>query len=143
MSLLTVAGQDMRVVVPGYGDMTAEVAIELAKLRVAENHRDAALAARRQAHIAKTCGTEAPLLDHGQLRAQIDGSVFSDWEKREGRGFFGDKSSLNDFLKRFPECRVRGIPKNPTFRVADTSGIILNAGKTYAPRRGGRWASAA
>lgn len=143
MSNLAFGGQDIKIVVEGYGDMTDEVAIELAKLRKAEHERDVAMAARRQAHIAKVCGTEAPLMQHGQLVAQIDGAVFADWERREGRGFFGDKSNRRWFLKKFPECRVRGIPKNARIVVPDKSNIVVLEvkGAPKLGQRGGRWAS--
>lgn len=124
--MLTFNGQEMRIHVPGYGDMTNDVAIALADIRREEHAQDVAFAAARQAYIAKQCGTEAPLMEHGQLVAQIDAAVFADWERREGKGFFADKSSRRDFLKRHPECAVRGIPRKLSLRV---------------PGRGGRWAS--
>lgn len=124
--MLQFKGQEMRIEIPGYGDMTADVAIELANLRREEHARDVALAATRQAHIAKVCGREAPLMEHGQLVAQIESATFTDWERREGKGFFGNKSNIRGFLKRFPECAVKGIPRKPSLRM---------------PGRGGRWAS--
>lgn len=124
--MLTFAGREMRINVPGYGDMTTDVAIALADLRRTEHEMDMAFAAARQAYIAKHCGTVSPLMEHGQLVAQIDAAVFADWEKREGKGFFADKSCRRDFLKRHPECAVRGIPRRTTLRM---------------PGRGGRWAS--
>lgn len=110
-------GQEMRIFVPGYGDMTNDVAIALADLRREEHEMDMKFAAHRQAYIAKHCGTEAPLMTHGQLVAQIDGAAFADWERREGKGFFADKSSRRDFLKRHPECRVKGVRRNQSIIV--------------------------
>lgn len=140
MNLLQICGQDWKAFHPEFGDMTADVTAVLVRWQQEENERDIARAAREQAHINKTCGMEAPLLDHGQMVLQISGRAFSHWEAREGKGFFGDKSNRRDFAKRHPECAVKGIPKNPSIRVPDTDGIVLNAGKSYAPRRGGRWA---
>jgi hypothetical protein len=121
-----------------YGDMEADVCAVFARWAQEENERDIALAAREQAHINKTCGREATLLDHGQLALQISGRAYSHWEHREGKGFFGDKSNRRDFAKRHPECVVKGIPKNPSIRVPDTTGITTS--KTSKPRHGGRWA---
>lgn len=134
MSVLSFGGQEMKIVLPYYGDMSTDVAIELAALRNEEHARDMALAAARQAKIAKHNNREAPLMTHGQLVAQVDEAVFADWERREGKGFFADKSSRRGFLKRFPECAVKGVSRNPSIIVPDKSGIA-------SPRRGGRWAT--
>lgn len=111
MSIRVTVGKAMEIHVEGYGDMTEDVARELAKLRQEEHQRDVYFAAQRQAHINRVTGREAPLLEHGQLVASIDQSVFSHWEAKEGRGFFGDKSSRRAWLKKFPECAVKGIPR--------------------------------
>lgn len=124
-------GPAMQIMHPEYGDMTAEVASELQKLNENAAERAFIEADRRQRHIAKTCGQES-FVQHGGMRlvAQIDESVFSYWEAREGRDFW--KHELPFMLKRHPELAVKPINPNPTF------------GYTGQPRvRGkrGRWAA--
>lgn len=132
-------GPDMRVVHPDHGDITEDVAREMAILNAETVQREAAEAQQRQEHIAKTCGRESKIHKRGGLRlvAQIDETVFNYWEAREGRDFW--KHELKYMCKRHPELAVRALSQNPT---------IVNPGlPTPAPTRSGvrgkrgRWAA--
>lgn len=116
-------GNDMRVHVEGYGDMTEDVALELAKMRQAELdelHHGAALA--RQMHIAKETGAETHGFKQGRgLVAQVDARIVAAWEARYGREFWTDKSNRAEFLRKHPECAVKYIRK-PTIRGAVLTG---------------------
>lgn len=127
----------MKIIVEGYGDMTADVAAELALLRKEEHKQLVAQAARNQAAIARA-GNEARHLPCGFVSAQIDAGVYDYWTKREGRGFWSDKSNLRYMKKRHPEIAVRSRAGNTTIRVdrdfsarpaaaALPAGTILNA----------------
>lgn len=96
----------MKIIVEGYGDMTVEVAAELALLRQEENARLLRQAASRQRRIA-AASREAGNLACGHLVAQIDAPIYDYWQRREGRGFWSDKSNLKYMLKRHPELAVR------------------------------------
>lgn len=105
---------DMRINVEGYGDMTDDVALELAKMRHEEEQELAhggALA--RQQLIAKETGAEIHGAGkHGlRIAAQIDSRIVSYWERRYGREFWTDKSNMAWFLKRHPECGVKYVSK--------------------------------
>lgn len=106
---------DMRIVDPDHGDITEDVARELAILRQQETERIAAKALRRQRHIAATCGQESVQHKAAGLRlvAQIDEGVFSEWERREGAGFW--QHELAWMCKRHPELAVRPFNPNPVF----------------------------
>jgi len=106
----------MKIIVEGYGDMTADVAAELALLRIEEQNRVVREAAAQQARIARA-GNEARHLPCGFLSAQIDEDVFNYWERREGRGFWADKSNLRYMKKRHPEIAVRSRAGKTTIRV--------------------------
>lgn len=103
----------MRIHVEGYGDMTEDVAMELAKMRHAEEQElahGAALARQRLIAQEAQRGTDGFKHGRGQYAA-IDARVVAYWERRYGRQFFTDKSNMRDFLKRHPECAVRYNPK--------------------------------
>lgn len=105
---------DMRIHVEGYGDMTEDVAMELAKMRHEEEQELASgVALARQQHIAKETGAEIHGAGKHGLRvaAQIDGRIVAYWERRYGRAFFTDKSNMAWFIKRHPDCGVKYIPK--------------------------------
>lgn len=128
-------GPDMSIHHPVYGDMTAEVAAELTKLNQAEEDEAYRNAHARQAEIAKTCGTDARLMDKNsglRLVAQIDASVFSYWEAREGKDFWSYKGELKRMLKKHPELAVK--TKSNQFSFATTA--------PEARRGRGRWATA-
>lgn len=117
----------MKIIVEGYGDMTADVAAELALLRIEERDRLVNQAAARQRHIARATGT-ARTMQEGHLVAQIDADVFNYWEQREGRGFWADKSNRKHMLKRHPELAVHAKSARTTITVPELpAGTILSA----------------
>ena len=124
----------MRIVHPEFGDMTADVAAELALMRQEEERRAFEQAAARQRRIAAS-GQEAGTLKCGHMVAQIDASVFDYWQRREGRGFWADKSNLRYMLKRHPELRVNSKSRRATILRPDlparparaATGTILDA----------------
>lgn len=130
---------DMRIVHPELGDITEDVARELA----AETHRDdlrlAAEAEARQALLAASAPGEARVTPGFALKARIDPQVHAYWLRREGPGFW--KHELDFMLKRHPELRVRARPDNPTVLVDGFRGTAAAARPATAPRRGGRWHS--
>jgi len=137
----TIAGArvkpDMRIVHPDHGDITEDVARELARVEQEDNEELFRTAAARQAMIAKQNAQGGRLTPGFALKANIDHRIYDYWRKREGRGFW--KSEMDWFLKRHPECAVRCTPDNPTLRIDGFKGTAL-AGT--APRRGGRWHTA-
>lgn len=122
---VTIDPRNMRVHVEGYGDMTDDVARELAAMRQADTDRVAAKAYARQALLAREL-PEATHLAGGCLVAQVDEGVYQHWVDRYGAQFFSDKSNRDYFLKRHPECRVRSRAKNAS---------VLFTGYTVNDRR--------
>jgi hypothetical protein len=120
--------RNMRIHVEGYGDMTEDVARELAAMRQEDTDRVAEKAARRQAYLARELG-EATHFDGGCVVAQVDEGVYQHWVDRYGAQFFSDRSNRNYFLKRHPECRVHSKAKNPTLLV---SGFKVNDRRSAA-----------
>ncbi len=120
----------MKIIVEGYGDMTADVAAELALMRIAERDRLVKRAAGAQRRIAASTGT-ARTMREGHMVAQIDADVFNYWEQREGRGFWADKSSRDHMLKRHPELAVHAKSARTSITVpelpAPAAGTILAA----------------
>ena len=108
--------------------MTADIAAELALLRIAERDRVVRAAAANQRKIATAHRpTEARTLTHGHQVAQIDADVYNYWEAREGRGFWSDKSNRRAMLKRHPELAVIAKSAKTTITVPELpAGTILN-----------------
>ncbi len=106
-----------RVFVEDYGDMTADVAAELALLRKADLDRVALKCDARQRYLAREC-SEATHFDGGALVGQVDEGVYQHWVDRYGPKFFTDKSNRRWFLKKHPECRVKSTARHLTVRVA-------------------------
>lgn len=119
---------DMRIHVDGYGDMTEDVARELAAMRMEEVDRLAATAARRQAFLAREVG-DVTHFDGGCVVGQVDEAVYQHWIDRYGAAFWADKGNRNYFLKRHPECRVRSRARNTTVLV---SGYKVNDRRSSA-----------
>ena len=115
--------------IPGYGDMTADVAAELTRMEMEQEQADLAQAAARQTFLAAQ-GTEARTMSFGHQVAQIDNVVYNYWERREGKGFWKDKANREAFLKKNPACRV----------IAKSAKTIVH-GITGLSRSGGRWAA--
>lgn len=120
-----------RIIVEGYGDMTEEIAVELALIEKAQRDRDIAACAARQAQIARTT-PEAGTKDYA-LTAQIDNSVYAAWEAQLGPGCWKKGSGFREwFLKKFPQCRVKYRPGHTTVRIPRTfheepkAGTILD-----------------
>lgn len=104
----------MRVTHPDYGDLTEDVARELALLRHQRADEEYLAAERRQRLIARECGQESRVMKDGmRLVAHIDESVFNYWEAREGREFW--KHEMDFMLKRHPELGVKPVNPNPVF----------------------------
>ncbi|MEO6569464.1 MAG: hypothetical protein ABIO94_11930 [Opitutaceae bacterium] len=129
-------GPDMRVIDPHHGDITEDVARELAILNKQQADLDYLAVQANQAKIARVCGQESRIGKDGlRLVAQIDASAFGFWELREGREFW--KHELAYMSKRHPEIAVRPRFENPTI---SNPGL---PGQTHARIRGkrGRWAA--
>ncbi len=122
--------RNMRVHVEGFGDMTQDVAAELAKMRLERVDREAAVVARRQAYLARECG-EAPLLPYGQVVMQVDEAVYQHYIDRYGVSFWADKSNRRWIAKRHPETAVKAITK-PIVRMAELPGYRLNDRRSSA-----------
>ena len=104
---------DMRVVHPDFGDMTEDVARELQAMERENEERIFLEAQKRQNRIAGAV-REAPIGHNGlRLVAQIDETVFSYWEAREGREFW--KHEMKYMMKRHPELAVKNFNPNPVF----------------------------
>lgn len=107
---------DMRIVHPEYGDISEDVARELAALRhqahdvaclEAERRQRKIAAAQRESRIDRKTGM--------RLVAQIDEDVFNYWESREGAEFW--KHELPFMMKRHPEIAVKPVSDRPTVLV--------------------------
>jgi hypothetical protein len=123
----------MKIMVEGYGDMTADVAAELALMRLAERNRVIQQAAANQRRIAAHAGSAtARTMQHGHQVAQIDADVFNYWEQREGRGFWADKSNRRAMLKRHPELAVHAKSGRTTITVPELPGSAAPAGTILA-----------
>lgn len=120
--LVTIDPRDMRINVDGYGDMTEDVARELAKMRLEDVDRVATVAARRQAFLAREIG-DVEHFNGGCVVGQVDEAVYQHWVDRYGAAFFTDKSNRAYFLKRHPECRVRSRARNTAVLI---SGYRVN-----------------
>lgn len=117
LGVATINPHSMAVHVDGYGDMTEDVARELAAMRRERVDREAAVVTQRQRYLARECG-EAPLLPYGQVVMQVDEAVYQHWIDRYGAGFWADKSNRRWFAKKNPETAVRAITK-PIVRLAE------------------------
>lgn len=121
---------DMRVHVEGYGDMTEDVARELAAMRMERVDREAKVVQARQRYLARECG-EAPLLPYGQLVLQVDEAVYQHYIDRYGPKFWADKSNRRWIAKKYPECAVRAITK-PIVRMTELPGYRINDRRSSA-----------
>lgn len=126
---------DMRVIHPEHGDITEDVAREMAQLRREDNERLVRDAARLQSRIAAGRPGDAVVHNGFALKAEIHPAIYSYWRMREGKGFWA--SELKSFLKKHPECRVKARSANPTILVPDMGAIPSRRGPTG---RRGRWA---
>lgn len=106
-------GPAMEIHDPEFGDMTEDVARELAAMR-REAEDVAYLEATRRQRMLAASGRESVQHKSGlRLVAQIDESVFSYWEAREGREFW--RHELPYMLRRHPELAVKPVNPNPVF----------------------------
>jgi len=92
-----------RIISEQYGDITTDV---LAALIEMSRPDEPVIVEREQAEIARIAGTEARDLACGRLIARIHPAAYSYWERREGKGFWKDKATVDKFLKDNPACRV-------------------------------------
>lgn len=129
---------DLRIIHPEFGDITEDVARELAAERQRDHERLVREADRLQAEITAARPGEAVMHKHFALKAQIHPAIYAHWRMKHGKGFW--KHEMDWFLKRNPQCRVKSRPLNPTVRV----GVELPGAE---PRRSGpftrrgRWSS--
>lgn len=132
----TIAGArvkpDWRIVHPDHGDITEDVARELARVEHEDNEKLFREATARQAIIARENAQGGRLTKGFALKANIDGRIFDYWRKREGKDFW--KHEMGAMLKRHPELAVRCRPDNPTVRIDGFKA------QPSTPTRGGRWA---
>jgi hypothetical protein len=116
---------DMSVTVPGYGDMTAEVARELAAIRMERVDREARVVAARQRYLAREHG-EARMHKDAALVGQVDEAVYQHYVDRYGAAWWHDKGNRAWFFKRHPEAKVKvltpatvRVTETPAYRVRD------------------------
>lgn len=116
---------DMRIIDPVYGDISEDVARELAAMRQeaqlqamlrAHDRQTRIAAAQRESRIDRRTGM--------RLVAQIDADVFNHWETREGPEFWNHE--LPFMLKRHPELAVKPVSDRPSVLV-DGFGKTLTA----------------
>lgn len=117
---------DMAVTVPGYGDMTHEVAQALHEIRMERVQREAQVVARRQRYLAREFG-EAHMMKDAALVGQVDEAVYQHYVDRYGAAWWHDKGNRSWFFKRHPEARVKVITpsrirvtQEPAYRVRDS-----------------------
>lgn len=104
-----------KIIHPEFGDITMEVAQELAAIRAQDEAEIANEAEARQTLIASTVGQEGRVFKGGHQVAQIDARVHAYWRRREGPDFW--RNELKFMLKRHPELRVISRSATPTIRV--------------------------
>lgn len=98
---------DMRVIHPEYGDITEDVARELANIRREDHEKLVKDAVARNQRIAAARPGQAVVKKGFALKAEIDPAVHAYWRMREGPGFW--KNELEWYLKKNPECRVKSV----------------------------------
>lgn len=125
-----------KIIHPEFGDITMDVARELAALRQEDDAQIASEAEARQALIASTAGQEGRVFKSGHQVAQIDARVHDYWRRREGPQFW--RNELKFMLKRHPELRVTSRSETPTVRVGWERPA---APKTGVHGKRGRWAA--
>ena len=111
--------------VPGYGDMTDDVARELHALRMERLDREAAVVGARQRYLAREHG-ESQMHTDGALVGQVDEAVYQHYVDRYGAAWWHDKGNRAWFFKRHPEAKVKVIApmgvrvsQLPSYRVND------------------------
>lgn len=112
-------------------DITADVIAELEAMAPA---RSLEILEARQAQIAARNGGEARTLPFGRVVAQIEEDAFDYWTRREGVGFWYDKTERAAFLRDNPACRVRSTSPRLTVQGVAIPRGISRPGK-------GRWAA--
>lgn len=120
---------EMRVFHPKFGEITEDVAREMAAMTAYDDEILFATADARQAQILAAQPGPARITPGFALKAQIDPRVHDYWRRREGAGFW--KHELKNMIRRHPELGVKAV--------SDQSRVSF----ATAPRRGGRWAKAA
>lgn len=127
---------DLRVEHPDFGDITEDVARELALMRQ-EDHRRLVLEAEQcQRAITQARPGEAKIQKAFALKAEIDPRVHAYWRMREGPGFW--KHELDWFLKKNPQCRVKSVSANPSII---HPGLPAGAARRGPVGKRGRWAA--
>jgi hypothetical protein len=127
-----------KIIHPELGDITMDVARELAAMRQADDAQIANEAEARQVAIAAAMGQEGRTFRGGHQIAQIDARVHDYWRRREGPDFW--KHELGFMRKRHPELRVVSRSAKATIRVPRTLPAIAPA-RTGVFGKRGRWAA--
>lgn len=127
---------DMRVIHPEYGDITEDVARELAAIRQEDHKQLVKHADRMQAEISSARSGTAVLHRNFALKAQIHPAIYAHWRMKHGKGFW--KHEMDWFLKKNPQCRVRSKPLNSSVVVPDLSALPVRSGPIT---RKGRWST--
>lgn len=124
--------QPFQFIDPVHGDITEDVAMELARMTAEDDEQLFRDAAGYQRCIAETFRpTEARTFKCGHMVAQIDGRVYDYWRRREGKDFW--KHERKNFLKKHPECAV--IARSEKTTVMVDKPVYRVTGKR------GRWAA--
>jgi hypothetical protein len=115
-----------RIMHPEFGDVTEDVIAELLALRggpeqIVED------AMQEQIRIAAAT-RDAKTLKFGHAVGAISPALYDAMERREGRGFWTDRTERNRFFKHHPECKV----------TAKSRKTVVNG---ISSLRGGRWAA--
>ena len=124
---------DLRVHHPEYGDITEDVARELARMTREDDEQLAHTAYARQAAIVAARPGDGRIANGFALNSEVDARIYDFWRRREGGGG-GARERLRWFKKKHPELfNVRLRPDNPTVRLS-----TLPAYRVTGKR--GRWA---
>lgn len=112
------------IIVPKFGDMTAEVIRELQEGSMF-NH----LAIRREqrAIAAEEDYTDRRFMKFGRLRMRITEEAYHYWGQRLGYKCWRDKSFLREYERDNPEVRIRSRPRATTVRHPGMPGRVASS----------------
>lgn len=127
---------DMRVIHPEYGDITEEVAREMANIRREDHERLVKEAVQRNKVIAAVRPGQAFVKKGFALKAEIDPAVVAYWRMKYGPGFW--KHELDWYLKKNPECRVKSVSEKTAVNLGGHAIPPRRTGGGTRAKRG-RW----